>query len=136
MTTNAKEFRLGIAEFIEEADERRKDLTKVIGLRALSDVVLGTRVDTGRARGNWQVAESTPPQGYDPNLGAPEGRSGKDAPTRRADPMSAGASAIDAASGDDVIWIHNGVPYIQVLEDWDAMVEGAYEAARTYLRSL
>ena len=136
MSTNAKEFRLGISEFIEEADERRQVLTKVIGLRALSDVVLGTRVDTGRARGNWQVAESTPPQGYDPDLGSPEGRSGTDAPTRRADPVAAGKSAIDAASGADIIWIANNVPYIQVLEDWDAMVEGAYEAARTYLRSL
>lgn len=124
-TTNVREFRLGIGEFISEADDRRKELTKVVAMRGLRDVVLGTRVDTGRARGNWQVDEGNPPTGQVERLDQTGGVT-----------IAAGANEIGGASGKDIIWLHNGVPYIDILEGWDGMVVGAYEALRTWIGSL
>ena len=43
----------------------RKDLDKAfrsICLGIYKDVILGTPVDTGRARGNWQIAIGVPPR--------------------------------------------------------------------------
>ena len=43
----------------------RKDLDKAfrsICLGIYKDVILGTPVDTGRARGNWQIAVGLPPR--------------------------------------------------------------------------
>ena len=43
----------------------RKDLDKAfrsICLGIYKDVILGTPVDTGRARGNWQIAVGVPPR--------------------------------------------------------------------------
>lgn len=123
--TNVREFTLGIDQFVEETEERRADITKAVTLRGLRGVVLGTRVDTGRARGNWQVAEGDPPVGHDPNRFDPTGGV----------TLSEGSAAIGSASGKDVIWLHNGVPYIEILEQWDSMLEGTYQSLVTWLRS-
>lgn len=123
--TNVREFTLSLDQFVEETEGRRRDITKAVTLYGLRGVVLGTRVDTGRARGNWQVGESEPPVGFEPDTFDPSGQV----------TLSDGAQAIGAASGDDIIWLHNGVPYAEVLEQWDGMVVGTYEAMVTWLRS-
>ena len=128
--TNVQEFRAGIAGFVDEARVDHETLTRALALRGLSDLVLGTRVDTGRARGNWQVGEGEPPEGFDPENFDETGT----------DTISAGSQEIANASGQDIIWIQNGVPYIAYLEDGpyvqDHMLEGAYEALVSYLEGL
>lgn len=59
-----------------------------------------TPVDTGRARGNWQVTIDMPARG-EANVG---------------DPVSAGRGVIDKSPAFCTIWITNTVPYITVLE--------------------
>jgi hypothetical protein len=129
--TNVREFTVGLDAFVEEADERRRQIAKAVGIRALSGVVLGTRVDTGRARGNWQVQEGAPPEGHDPLAFHPTG--GGLPGGRSKDSVAEGTQVVLQASGDDVIWLHNGVPYIHILEDLDKMVEVTVELLKTWI---
>lgn len=131
--TNIREFKLGLERAADEAEEHHAQLVKATGMQALSNVVLGTRVDTGRARGNWQVAEGVPPEGHDPNAYDAEGRGVPGGSAR--DAIAEGQQAIAGASGRDIIWLHNGVPYIGILEGLDKMVAGTVEALRTWWRS-
>lgn len=131
--TNIREFKVALERRADEAEELHAQRTKAATLHALRDVVLATRVDTGRARGNWQVGEGAPPEGHDPGAYAPVGRG---VPGGRArDPVAEGATQVAAATGRDIIWLHNGVPYIGVLERLDKMVAGATESLRTWWRS-
>lgn len=123
--TNVTAFTLGIRRFAAQQEKKVEDVTKGVSLYAHRNLVMGTRVDTGRARGNWQTQESTPPEGHQPDKFDPTG----------AATIAEGAATISQASGQDVIWIHNGVPYISVLESWDHTLAGTVEAARTFLRS-
>ena len=132
--TNAREFTLRLSKYPEQMEERHAELTKATAMQALGNVVLGTRVDTGRARGNWQAAEGVPPEGHDPNVYDPAGRGVPGGNAR--DPIAEGSQAVLSASGRDVIWLHNGVPYISILEGLDKMVAGTVEALRTWWRSL
>ena len=74
------------------------------GLEILSRVVLGTPVDTGRARGNWQTTLGTPATGdverLDPSGSATIGE---------------GSSTINGAPEFPVIHIANNLPYIGAL---------------------
>lgn len=124
--TNVREFTLGLERFKKQANDLRRKRTRAVAIEALRGVVYGTRVDTGRARGNWQVTESTPASGYDQELKDPSGRA----------TASIGATKIEAASGDRTIWLHNGVPYINVLEDWDKMVAGTVARLESWIRSV
>jgi hypothetical protein len=119
---NATEFKLGVKRFGKESMERHEQIVRATALYALRNLVLGTRVDTGRARGNWQVAEGVPPSGDIERLDPAGGQT-----------LAAGSRSIQAASGSRIIWLHNGVPYIEVLEGWDRMLAGTYEATRTWL---
>jgi hypothetical protein len=123
--TNAHEFTLGLERSKVRSRDRHRRLTKAVAMRALEGLVLGTRVDTGRARGNWQAGESRPPEGHDPERKDQGG----------AQTISIEGRKVLAMSGSDIIWLHNGVPYIGVLESWDKMLVGNVEALRTWLAS-
>lgn len=75
-------------------------LQKKIALEALARVVQKTPVDTGRARGNWQVTVGTPAEG-------------ELAVTGRVEPASSGLAALKPF---DVVYIVNNVDYIIYLE--------------------
>lgn len=128
-SSNIREFRLVVKRHSDRADHKWRERTRAVALRALQGVVLGTRVDTGRARGNWQVGLATPPEGYDPDL--------KDKGGQRT--ISRGARVITGAvkpgKEDEMIWLHNGVPYVSYLEDKDKMVAGNVAALSTWLDS-
>lgn len=130
MATNFHEFRLGLTKDVRAVQKERQQLVRAIALRALRDLIFSTRVRYGRARGNWQVGEATPPEGYDPNL---LDRTG-------AATLARGLAVIASSSGDRIIWLHNGVPYIVYLEDGpyvqDKMLEGTFRALEAYVRSL
>ena len=72
-----------------------KEATVEIALQLHRKIVLGTPVDTGRARANWQISESAP------ELGVILGRD---------------LAPIPKLSGDTTIYITNSLPYIVPLE--------------------
>lgn len=121
--TNIREFVLGIEAEKKNTKKAIQNRTKAAALFGLRNLVLGTRVDTGRARGNWQVGEGDPPQGHFPMRFDPSGQA----------TIAEGSTEILSVDGDKIIWIHNGVPYIEFLEDLDHMLEGTYQALQTWL---
>lgn len=124
-TSNIREFSLGVRAAAQRVGAKVEDVTQAVALRALNGVVLGTRVDTGRARGNWQVQLGSPPEGHDETLMDKVGSA----------TIGRGARVISTAQGDRVVWLHNGVPYIGILEDRDKMVAGNVQALSTWLQS-
>lgn len=105
MPTNAKKFNKRVA--LRTRKIKDEDLPKAFhatALDALSRVVLKTPVDTGRARGGWQVNLNQAGQG-----GKVKSKSG-------ARVIQAGAVRISAAKTSDTIFITNGVRYIFDLE--------------------
>ena len=83
-----------------------------VAMDVLRGVVLNTPVDTGRARGNWQVTTNTPATGQTQVKTKNGARAIQD-----------GTSKINSANVADgtTIWITNNVPYIERLEDgWSA----------------
>lgn len=120
----AREFKLAVNLRAKELVDRELSLlTKAVAIRVLRGVVLGTRVDTSRARSNWQVTELVPAEGYDEDKRDPGGSI----------TIEEGNRVIAEATGLSIVWLHNGVPYIGILEDWDKMVHGNVEAMRTWL---
>lgn len=79
---------------------------KKLVLEALKRVVMRTPVDTGRARGNWQVTIARP---SDSVIDA-EDKTGSDT-------ISKGLSALSALPPYQVVWISNNVDYIEFLEE-------------------
>lgn len=75
-------------------------------LRVLTQVVISTPVDTGRARGNWQVSVGSP-------ISAEIKRLDKVGNST----IAAGNTTIGTARSGDTIWIANNVPYIGRLND-------------------
>ena len=77
-----------------------KEVRKHYAFALYSSIVRKTPVDTGRARGNWQVTVGEPAQGEVPD-------------TRRS-PMS--ESQMPNPEGDESIFITNNLDYITKLE--------------------
>lgn len=127
--TNLHEYRIQVRRNVTESRDRHRKRAKAGMMYALQAVVFGTRVDTGRARGNWQATEGRPATGYEPERYDLAGRLGN------TDAYTEASAAVLAMSGADVMWLHNGVPYISILEDRDRMVHGAAEGLRTWLMS-
>lgn len=86
-----------------------------IGMQALRGVVMRTPVDTGRARSNWQVSVDTPLltniNAYAPGTKLGIGEAGNAQAT-----IQAGSAIIDNAKPFGMIFISNGLPYINRLE--------------------
>lgn len=87
--------------------EQVSQVTRALGLRVLSGVVLRTPVDTGRARGNWQTTVGHPGPGQEIMT---EDKGGGTV-------LSQGASSIAEQKGYQPIYLENNVPYIDRLED-------------------
>lgn len=123
--TNIEAFEAGlradVGDVREEVEARRP---QAVAMKALEDLVMGTRVDEGRARGGWDVTLVTPTD-TDPERLDPHG----------SEAIAEGMRAIAAHTGGQVIWIANAVQYIGFLEDLDGMLEGAYQATLTWLDS-
>ncbi|WP_237133808.1 hypothetical protein [Pseudohongiella sp. O18] len=83
-------------------------LGRAVKMEVFSGVILDTRVDTGRARGNWQASENVPMSGEVDRLD------------------TNGSAVIDEVSskinGISLSYLTNNLPYIGVLEEKDAMV--------------
>lgn len=79
-------------------------------------VVLATPVDTGRARGNWQVEVGQAPAG---ELATTDKGGGGT--------IAAGKAVIDGYKGGSGIYITNNLPYIERLnEGWSAQAPAGF----------
>lgn len=132
MSTNWRAMQTNLERYHRRTiPERGAEEVRAVGLAALSGVVELTRVDTGRARGNWQVQEGRPATGFDEEVGDTDGREGPDAPSRRRDTLEEGRREIDQASGRRPIWLHNGLPYAKALNDGSPTNEADRMVERT-----
>jgi hypothetical protein len=86
-----------------------------IAMQCLTGIVLRTPVDTGRARSNWHVSIEAPVldqrEPYSPGAGL---GAGERANAQAA--ISAGTAVIGRAPAFGMIFISNGLPYINRLE--------------------
>lgn len=97
-------FTADLRRFSQRTQKERDTLIRFFCLNLLRDVVLGTPVDTGRARANWQATLGSPATGIveseDRNGGTTAGK---------------GSRVAQKAAGE-VFYITNNLPYIYRLE--------------------
>lgn len=63
MTTNLKHFNSALEEASKRIHRDMKGFHKKVIFETLKRIVMRTPVDTGRARGNWQIATGGPASG-------------------------------------------------------------------------
>jgi len=94
----------------EEAAAKMRDranrVVRMVALEALSRIVLRTPVDTGRARGNWQVGVGEPDRSYAWDQYDPVGT----------ETIAKGRPLLEAAPDGEILFVTNSVPYILPLE--------------------
>ena len=103
---------------------RAREMTEVqfklvlikVRLELLSRIVMKTPVDTGRARGNWQVSSGEPASGYD--LDKKDDKGGA--------VISEGFGKINNTPINEVLWITNNLPYIVALENGHSQKQGGH----------
>jgi hypothetical protein len=116
----ADENALALASFNKALDAAMTALPEhanTIKIRTALDlmnrIVLKTPVDTGRARGNWQLTQRSPAEDMVPENSAKVSSS-------ETPPSAILKEAEQTASGSqlgDDIWISNNLPYIEALEE-------------------
>ena len=106
-------FSADVLKFAQATGTKVDQACRAIKLNLFSSVIMKTRVDTGRLRGNWQTSVGSP------NLTA----------TARLDPT--GSSAISEASrtvkADTVDYLTNNLPYAEIWEERDGMIATSLE---------
>ena len=107
-THTAETFNATMKSFaVSLPQELVEPFVQKLGTEALSRIVMKTPVDTGRARGNWQVTIGTPAQGWDETEVDKNGGA----------TINKGTSTINQDLPPfPQIWITNNVPYIERLE--------------------
>lgn len=107
-------FSLDVAKFAKKTELNIDEATRFIILKLFGGVIIGTRVDTGRLRGNWQTTASNPAANeldrkdkYEQN--APGGKAW-DEMERKVD------------SGV-VNYLTNNLPYAEVWDEVDGTIE-------------
>lgn len=104
MPTNASRF---IRRIQVRTDQVSREILptflRAASLDALTRVIEKTPVDTGRARGNWQLAVGSIPRG-------------EIRPLSVQDTITEGTARLGAVEAGDTIYIVNNVPYIIPLE--------------------
>jgi len=101
------QFALDLKRFAQEAQENWQTVSKKVALDLFRQFVMGTPVDTGRARGNWQCTIGSPAEGT----------------IERKDPTGQAvmAEVTETVAGWNVdqvaICLTNNVAYIEALEN-------------------
>jgi len=105
--SNLKQFNKEVDVFVKTlVPEKVVLLQKKIVLEALKRLVMKTPVDTGRARGNWQVT-----------IGRPATAAIDAVDKSGGDTIKKGLAAIGDLPPYQVVWISNNVDYIEFLEE-------------------
>lgn len=81
---------------------KQNKLLRAVALEAEGRMIARTPVDTGRARANWNTTTGSPDQSVSDSTSPKSG---------------AGVIAAADFAGGDVVFIANGVPYMEFLED-------------------
>ncbi len=101
-------FSVDIAKFAAKTNSTLGEACRAIKIELFSSVILDTRVDTGRMRGNWQTSTGTPIE----------------VETDRLD--KSGSEAISEVQNNitdfEIDYMTNNVPYAVVWEERDAMI--------------
>jgi len=106
-------FSLDLEKFAKKAGNNAAAVVKKVGIDMFSQVVVRTPVDTGRARGNWQVSFNSPASGTLNDLD-PSGRNTQ---------MQISGKMTGWKQGD--IWMTNNLPYARRLEyGWSKQAPG------------
>jgi len=111
------EFSRRIIIIARRAEQGADELVRKVALAADQAVVMGTPVDTGRARSNWIVSLGVPATGTIDAYAPGEARSTEAANTQAA--LDQGEAVISRYTGGEGTSIHitNNLPYIQRLND-------------------
>jgi len=103
--TNLPSFNISLSQFADRVPEESLKIQKRVVLDLLRRIVFRTPVDTGRARGNWQVRSAVTSSEAD----------AKD--TAGGATVAAGVSSLSAIKLPfGVIYVFNNVNYIRYLE--------------------
>lgn len=102
----AKNFDDQLREIEARTLERVSQVVRKITLDVFNNVVMMTPVDSGRARGNWQVATGEAPAGT-VEMTDPSG----------ATVMAQVAGEVGQMEPGDVVYLVNNLPYARPLED-------------------
>ena len=113
-----RRFAIDLGKFRGVTEQNARAFKQRIAFQILEGVVMKTPVDTGRARGNWQVTLGDVPQ---EGLELPPNKPGQRTINRGE------TQILNATFGED-IWIHNNLPYIGVLEDGRVGNKGSDQA--------
>lgn len=112
--TNLPQFNLEIDHFTKDLPPKLAGMAlRKIGLEALRGVIQLTPVDTGRAKGNWQVQINASPTGETGLIDD----SVSDFDPGESPAYIIGANVIATAPPYSAIHIGNNVPYIGALEN-------------------
>ena len=106
-------FAADISAFAKATNSRLDEAARAIKIDLFTGVIMDTRVDTGRLRGNWQTTTGAPASG----------ESGREDKIPQGSP---GGGAYDDAVGSvrayTVDYLTNNLPYAEVWEDRDGMI--------------
>ena len=102
-------FSAAINEFAKKTSASLDETSRAIKISLFGSVIGDTRVDTGRLKGNWQTSTGSP------NYNTTD-RTDKDG-------TKATAEVERTVKGDTVDYLTNNLPYAEVYEEKDAMVE-------------
>jgi hypothetical protein len=121
MESNLAQFNREITDFAKSIPDKTVVLHKKIVLEALRRLVEKTPVDTGRARGNWQVTIANPAEGQvSGDWPKTKGERKTTRPPLRPEDnatISKGLAALTGLPKFQVVWISNNVDYIEFLEE-------------------
>lgn len=93
------EWSLDLSKYCDKQKHKIKEVRKAYAFGVYSSIVKKTPVDTGRARGNWQITVGQPAEGTTDE--------------KRTTPKK---NAVPDVQGDESIFITNNLPYITMLE--------------------
>lgn len=108
-----KDFEKDLKKFAKATDNTIDETLRSIKLDLFGGIILSTRVDEGRLRGNWQTSNGTPILTTTERLDKIEpGEHGGDAE----------AEVINTVKGDTTDYLTNNLPYAEYWEEQDGMI--------------
>lgn len=99
---------LDFSKYAKEAGDKINDARKTFAFMLYGSIVRKTPVDTGRARGNWQISVGSSASGI---LERTDKSKGSDSAFGKSE-----QAKLNGAKGDEDIYISNNLPYIEKLE--------------------
>lgn len=131
----ASRFELDIMRFNKRLRGECGKVMRKATFSLYAGVVAGTRVDTGRARQNWNVSMLSPDFTTRDAPNAPSARGSSPSTSEMAESGLQGVSMqIKAGSFGDV-WISNGLAYVPALERMDQFIDPTIAEVRRNIES-